>query len=478
MNKTYFVALFWLMTATLFPQERITGSWEGSLRIRDSSLRLAFHIEENDTSYTSRMDSPDQGAFGLPTTRTTFRDHKLEIVASGLGLFYRGTLEKDTIHGFLNQGGISFPLSLRRAEKPGIYRPQTPVEPLPYHSEEVAIPSGDEKITLAGTLTLPDRAGRFPAVLLIAGSGPNDRDETLYGHKPFFVISDHLTRHGFATLRYDKRGVGKSTGDFRSATMQDFEEDAKAAVAYLQQRKEIDPARIGLSGHSEGGLVAAMVASGNSDIRFTVLMAAPGTPGVEVVMDQNEISMLHQGVEPETLAQLQQINRETFEMLLDWNGSEAHKTALRDQLTRFWDHLPLLIRLKANKDAFLRSQFNAMTLPGYISFLHSDPSRYLEKVTCPVLAINGEQDTQVLAGKNLSAIATALYKGGNRKVETRIYPGLNHLFQEGTTGLTDEYARSEQTLAPAVLNDLMEWMESAAGLAVTHDNNQKQTIDE
>lgn len=458
MNKPAFITLLLLISSGIFAQEPIVGSWEGTLHIQNKALRIRFHIEASDSLYHSRMDSPDQGAFDLPTTRTSFRDNKLEIIASGLGLFYRGTLLQDTIEGTLNQGGMPLPLNLNRFVKTAPDRPQTPQEPFPYAAEELLIPAGDGDRVLGATLTLPAGKGPFPAVMLIAGSGPNDRDETVFGHKPFLVIADHLTRQGFAVLRYDKRGVGVSTGNFNTATIEDFANDARAVVNYLKQQEEIDPDRIGLLGHSEGGLVSAMLAAGNRDIAFTVLMAAPGTTGMEIVLDQNQISLTHQGVEPETIEELQKLNRETFGMLLEWKGTEEDRTALRDQLSRFWNKFPLLVRMKIEKEAFLRSQFNAMTMPGYLSFLRVDPSLYLKKVTCPLLALNGDKDTQVPAVKNIRAITSALEIAGNKNVETRIYPGLNHLFQESITGLSDEYAKLEQTLAPVMLNELGEWL--------------------
>lgn len=467
MNKPAFITLLLLISSGIFAQEPIVGSWEGTLHIQNKALRIRFHIEASDSLYHSRMDSPDQGAFDLPTTRTSFRDNKLEIIASGLGLFYRGTLLQDTIEGTLNQGGMPLPLNLYRFVKTAPDRPQTPQEPFPYAAEELLIPAGDGDRVLGATLTLPAGKGPFPAVMLIAGSGPNDRDETVFDHKPFLVIADHLTRQGFAVLRYDKRGVGKSTGNFSTATIEDFANDARAVVNYLKQQEEIDPDRIGLLGHSEGGLVSAMLAAGNRDIAFAVLMAAPGTTGMEIVLDQNQISLTHQGVEPETIEELQKLNRETFGMLLEWKGTEEDRTALRDQLSRFWNKLPLLVRMKVEKEAFLRSQFNAMTMPGYLSFLRADPSLYLKEVTCPLLALNGEKDTQVPAVKNIRAITSALEIAGNKNVETRIYPGLNHLFQECITGLTDEYAKSEQTLAPVMLNEVGEWLKEVTTVSIT-----------
>lgn len=462
MNKAVFYIFLFLLTGNLYSQE-IIGSWTGSLKIQETSLRLVFNVSMKDSVLISTFDSPDQGAFGLPTTRTTYSesDKKLEIIASGLGIFYRGILENDSIVGTFNQGGIPFPLTLRKTIKEVVHKPQTPIEPLPYISEEVTIPDKSQnKVSLSGTLTLPDSTGIFPAIILIAGSGPNDRDETIFGHKPFYLLSDYLTRNGFAVLRYDKRGVGKSTGDYSKATISDFVTDASNALEYLKSRKEIDSSKIGMLGHSEGGIIAPMVASKSSDVKFMVLLAAPGTKGIEIVLDQNENSLKHQGIEPETINRLQLTNREIFESLLVWSGSENDRTALRDRLSYLWEQLPILIKLKLEKEPYLRAQFNAMITPGYRSFLATDPKDYLSLVSCPVLAINGENDVQVPALKNLEAIKHHIQKGGNYKVETKSYPLLNHLFQESITGQPDEYAKIDQTISPQVLSDITNWIKS------------------
>ena len=462
MNKAVFYIFLFLLTGNLYSQE-IIGSWTGSLKIQETSLRLVFNVSMKDSVLISTFDSPDQGAFGLPTTRTTYSesDKKLEIIASGLGIFYRGILENDSIVGTFNQGGIPFPLTLRKTIKEVVHKPQTPIEPLPYISEEVTIPDNSQnKVSLSGTLTLPDSTGIFPAIILIAGSGPNDRDETIFGHKPFYLLSDYLTRNGFAVLRYDKRGVGKSTGDYSKATISDFVTDASNALEYLKSRKEIDSSKIGMLGHSEGGIIAPMVASKSSDVKFMVLLAAPGTKGIEIVLDQNENSLKHQGIEPETINRLQLTNREIFESLLVWTGSENDRTALRDRLSYLWEQLPILIKLKLEKEPYLRAQFNAMITPGYRSFLSTDPKDYLSLVSCPVLAINGENDVQVPALKNLEAIKHHIQKGGNYKVETKSYPLLNHLFQESITGQPDEYGKIDQTISPQVLSDITNWVKN------------------
>lgn len=453
----FLLFLLFLINLSVFSQE-ITGSWSGTLDVMGNKLPLVFHISRTDTAYVTKMDSPAQNALGLPTTKTSFADNKLEIVATGLGIFYQGKLQGDSISGTFNQGGMPFPLVLKQSDKPFFNRPQEPKPPFPYKTEEITFSNKKDKIDLAGTLTIPDSAGTFPAVVLIAGSGPLDRDETIFGHKPFGVIADHLTRNGFIVLRYDKRGLFQSQGDFARATIQDFAADAEAAVTYLKTRKEVDKSAIGLIGHSEGGMIAPMIASKNRDVKFIVLMAAPGVSGTEIVLDQNRLSLESMNIEPENMERTLTMLGEIFESLTKWENSAAEQTVLRDRLSQVWEQLPLLVKLKLNKDSYVRSQFNQMVQPGYRSFLKIDPAEFLQKINCPVFAINGEKDTQVSANRNLDVIKLALDKGRNFRYETKKYPTLNHLFQESETGNPDEYGKIEQTISPEVLEDMAEWL--------------------
>ena len=467
--RKFFTLTIAIFFANILFAQNIIGSWSGVLSVSNTKLQVVFNITQQDSSYTSTMDSPDQGAFGLPTTRTTFADNKLEIVATGLGIYYQGILAGDSIVGSFNQGGISFPLILKKAEKVQFNRPQTPVEPYPYTNEEVIITLKKDNITLSGTLSKPYGDRHHPAIILISGSGPNDRDETIFGHKPFLVLSDFLTRNGFAVIRYDKRGVGKSTGEYNKATIRDFANDAAAVVDFAKSRKDIDPANIHVIGHSEGGLIAAMLASQNPNIRSVVSMAGPGVKGLEIVQDQNRVSMQAQKIEPETIDKLLELNREILQGIMEWHGTENERTTLRNQLGVLWVQLPILVKMKVKKDVFVRNNYNALVMPGYRSFLSIDPAEYWEKTKCPVFAINGEMDTQVLAEKNLSAIRNALTNGNNKNFETKSYPKLNHLFQECTTGYVDEYAKIEQTISPEVLEDILAWLQKQQGESSSRD---------
>lgn len=458
MKRFIFISLLLIACQTSFTQD-ISGKWFGTLNIMNNKLRVGFTIEKKDTIYTSKMDSPDQNAFDLPTNKTIFINPKLEIVASGLGVNYEGVLEGDSINGTFKQGEMSFPLILKRNEKPMFNRPQEPQPPFPYKSEEVTFENKKDNITLAGTLTMPYSNGTFPAVILIAGSGPNDRDENILGHKPFLVIADYLTKNGFAVLRYDKRGVGNSKGDFKLATIDDFTADAKSAMDFLKNNSQIDKKQIGVIGHSEGGIVASMLAANNKkDIAFMVLMASPGISGIDIIMKQNEISMQQLGMEVENIERIQKMNREIFENMLDWENTEINRNDLRDRLGQLWEQLPILIKLQQKKDVFVRNQFNAIVLPGYRSFLKSQPEKFIKKISTPVLAVNGEKDMQVDSQENLSAIKNALEKGRNFKYEIKSYPDLNHLFQECETGQVDEYGKIEQTISSQVLEDIINWL--------------------
>jgi len=280
-----YVLVSFLSVYTIVGQE-ITGEWNGVLNIQGTQLRVVFNIKKTDSGYISTMDSPDQGAKDIPVATTTFEDPILKIKATAIGATYNGKLADGIITGTFVQRGMSLPLILSRdkVEKQVLKRPQEPKAPFPYYSEEVVFKNDKADITLAGTLTLPKKEGKFPVVILITGSGPQDRNEELMGHKPFLVIADYFTKKGIAVLRYDDRGFGKSTGNFKTATSNDFALDVESAVAYLKTRKEIDKNKIGLIGHSEGGIIAPMVAAKSKDVDFIVLLAGTGIPGDELLL--------------------------------------------------------------------------------------------------------------------------------------------------------------------------------------------------
>jgi len=350
-------------------------------------------------------------------------------------------------------------LSKEKIEKEKIVRSQEPTGPFPYYSEDVKFENNVDKISLAGTLTLPKKEGVFPVVILISGSGPQDRNEELMGHKPFLVLADHLTRKGIAVLRFDDRGTAESTGNFKTATSVDFARDVESAVKYLQTRKEINKKQIGLIGHSEGGIIAPMVAAASKDIHFIVLLAGTGIRGDQLLLLQQELIGKASGISDADLQKTKAINKGVFDIILKSNNDQSLKNELTTYLGRSMKDIPESVKPAGmNENDYVKLQVNQLTIPWMNYFIKYDPAPTLEKVRCPVLAINGEKDLQVPAKINLEAIGYALKKGGNKKVTTKILPGLNHLFQECTTGSPSEYAKIEQTFSPVALDEITNWI--------------------
>ena len=429
----------------------IDGAWMGSLDTGAMKLRVVFHIVNTADGLTATMDSPDQGMKGLLTSSVTRNGVSLKIEAAKIGGAFEGTIAADlsSIDGTWSQGGGKLPLVLKKLKDESeleLKRPQNPVKPYPYREEEVTYDNKAQDVTLAATLTIPQGKGPFPAVLLITGSGAQDRDESLLGHKPFLVLSDYLTRHGIAVLRADDRGTDKSTGDFAKATTADFATDTEAGVAYLKTRAEVDPHKIGLIGHSEGAVIAPMVAARNKDVAFIVMMAGTGVPGDQVLPAQSEAIEVAMGKDPAEAAK----NAAKEKEMLTLVETEKDKTVLEKELRE---------KLKGEvPDLQIGMQIKQITSPWMLYFLTYDPAIALRKVTCPVLAINGSLDKQVLPSQNLPAILKALEEAGNKHAEVDELPGLNHLFQTAKTGSPTEYAQIEETMSPVALEKMSNWI--------------------
>jgi uncharacterized protein len=345
------------------------------------------------------------------------------------------------------------------SDNPSIKRPQEPLKPYPYYSEEVTFQNTQENITLAGTLTLPSKEGSYPAVILISGSGAQNRDEEISGHKPFLIIADYLTTNGVAVLRYDDRGVGKSTGDFKAATTVDFATDVASAVTYLKTRKEINKAKIGLIGHSEGGIVAPMVASSSEDVSFIVLLAAPGIAIRELMMMQYELIPRAFGAQESSVKKSLAFGERAFQMISTSDDRQTLKADLAMLIEENYDDIPFYLRPpKMTKEQVVTMQSDMMSSPWCQNLLVYDPAATLEKVTCPVLALNGEKDIQVPPKENLTGIRDALKQGGNTKMTIRELANLNHLFQECETGSPSEYGIIEQTFSPVALKEMSDWI--------------------
>jgi uncharacterized protein len=342
---------------------------------------------------------------------------------------------------------------------PTIQRPQEPKKPYPYYTEEVTFENTQANVTLAGTLTLPSKEGNFPSIILISGSGAQNRDEEIARHKPFLIIADHLTRNGIAVLRYDDRGVAKSTGDFRAATTVDFAADAASAVAYLKTRAETNKDKIGLIGHSEGAIVAPMVASNSKDVHFIVLLAGPGIEVRKLLMMQQELIPRSLGASESDVQKSIAISEKAFQMIATSVDRETLKADLANLIEENYDDIPAILHpTKLTKEQVIAIQSDMLSSPWYQDLLNYNPASTLEKVTCPVLALNGEKDIQVTPKENLAAIREALMKGGNKNVVVKELPNLNHLFQECETGSLTEYETIEQTFSPVALKEMSEWI--------------------
>jgi fermentation-respiration switch protein FrsA (DUF1100 family) len=429
----------------------IDGAWMGTLEVGGGiKLRVVFHIVNTENGLTATLDSPDQGVKGLPTTKVTRAGATLKIEVETISGTFYGQIDADSssIVGTFTQGGV-LPLVLHRLKDESeveLRRPQNPTKPYPYHDEDLTYENKVQNVTLAATLTIPQGKGPFPAVVLITGSGPQDRDESLLGHKPFLVLSDYLTRHGIAVLRADDRGTAKSTGNFATATTADFATDTEAGIAYLKTRPEVDPHKIGLIGHSEGGIIAPMIAARNPDVAFIVMMAGSGVPGDEILVAQVQAIAESSGKTHDEAVKAAAKQREILTLIKNEKDPAKLEKELKEKLA------------DEGMEAQLGIEIKALTSPWFRYFMSYDPATALRKVTCPVLVLNGEKDRQVPPEQNLPAIRKALEQAGNKRFEIDELPSLNHLFQTAKTGSPAEYAQIEETMSPVALEKMASWI--------------------
>lgn len=459
-----------LLSAAAFSQS-VTGDWYGLLTVPTGQLPLIMHITKTDAGFAATLDSPDQKALGIPMDKVTFADNKLAVSFAAGGLNYSGTFMPDSskINGTFQQGTGSFPLVLTRekqaakpVEKPeDKIRPQDPKD-FPYLQEDVVFTNPKAGDQLSGTITMPADRKATKIVVLITGSGPQNRNEEFpqFNHRPFLVLSDWLTRNGIAVLRYDDRGTAKSTGDFKTATSADFADDAEAAVNYIKSRSDLKKLSIGLIGHSEGGMIAPIVAGRNENVKFMVLLAGPGIPIAKLMVQQTEDVTRAGGGADSVIKGAVTGNEMIYSVITDNKelSTAALKvkldSALYDQFRTFrkgaLGNLPI--------DQVVASTSATVLKPWYRYFLAFNPADFLVKVKCPTLAINGTLDTQVKCEPNLQAIRAALTKAGNKNVEIVPLPGLNHMFQKAVTGSVPEYGQLTETVNPAALEKVSSWI--------------------
>lgn len=447
--------LVWLPLILGAQTPEILGSWKGRLNLGTAQLTMVYHIKQNDAGELSATaDSPDQGAFGMPVDNVTYVDGNLTIQMTSLGAVFQGKMNaSDVISGVFTQRGTNFDMELRRSGE--VQRPQTPKKPLPYKEKNISFKNEEAGIKLAGTLSIPEGKGPFPVAVLISGSGPQDRNESLFGHKPFFVLSDHLTRNGIAVFRYDDRGTAASKGDFETATSLDFAKDAMAAMDMLKEHKKIDNKKIFLIGHSEGGMIAPIIASEREDVAGIVLMAGPGVSGRETMLSQKKAMEMSMGYTEEQL-------KGSLDMVDGWYQIIVSESNLIQRYSKLDEQLKTVPGFSGSEEADenRRQQLDFLSADWTHYFIKFDPAVVLEKTTCPVLALNGDKDIQVIASIQLPAIKAALERGGNKDITIKNYPELNHLFQHAKTGLPMEYGQIDETIAPEVLDQIAEWVKA------------------
>jgi hypothetical protein len=438
-------------------ESALEGDWAGHIDAGAFKLRIMLHVHTGDGHTVATMDSPDQNALGLPVTLSVEAGH-VRFAAAGAHGAFDGELAADgaTLSG--TWSGAATVLNRLAAGQTAAapLRPQTPVKPYPYREETVAYPGGAPDVRLAATLTLPTGKGPFPAVVLIAGSGPQARDEQVFGHALFLVLADHLTRQGIAVLRFDKRGIGQSTGDYASATSTDFAADVDAGVGWLRSQPEIDTGHIGLIGHSEGGIIAPMVAARDPGVAFIVMMAGPGVPGDQIIMAQARAIAAASGAPAATIDAGQAVQRRFLDAVMNAKDQTSAETAGR-----------AVLKDAGMPDAAIDGQIKVAASPWYRFFLSYDPAPALRRLRIPVLALIGSKDLQVPADQNLPALRAAL--AAEPRAEVVELEGLNHLFQEAGTGAPSEYGTIEQTMSPDAMDRIARWILVQGTRAKTSD---------
>ena len=446
----------------------ISGDWEGTLSL-GKDLRIVFHFNNTgDGTISATMDSPDQNVTGLPCSEVKLLQDSIIVTLKIANAHFAGKFLNDsTISGAWFQGPGNYPLVLKRGiteiaiAKPG--RPQTPVPPFDYNSEDVIYKNADGSIQYGATFTYPKKGAPFTVALLITGSGQQDRDETIFDHKPFAVIADYLTKNGIAVLRVDDRGIGKKTGQIVHATTMDFANDVLAGIQYLLQRKEVDKNKIGLIGHSEGGLIAPIVYTKWPQLAFIISLAGTGVSGAEILLRQ-QTDPTKGIVSDSAFNSFFTLTKNTLE-LIQQNKDKPDSIILEKIKTLYagWkESTPASLQAEvhantASPDDYAK-QVSTELKPWLKYFITTDPADYWSKVKCPVLALDGDKDIQVYAAQNIPAIQSALNKAGNKNVTTKIIPGLNHLFQHCTKCTVAEYAELTETISPEVLEIISKWL--------------------
>ena len=430
-----------LLFVVLQSQAQVEGYWKGQIDLGAQKIEMGFDIKVTEKGFATTLDVPAQGAFDVPVDKTEFHQGKLDLRMDAMNATYSGELKGLAIEGSFTQHGVPFLLHLERAVKEAKQaRPQDPKPPFNYKAEEVTFVNPKEGNTLAGTLTLPEGEGPFPAVVLVSGSGQQNRDEELMNHRPFWVVADYLSRRGIAVLRYDDRGMGGSTGEVMEATSLDFSYDAEAAFDFLRNRKEINASQVGILGHSEGGIINFMVAARRPEVAFLVSLAGPSVNGIEVLKEQQKAILRASGMTEEAVQFNSNTNAQLFD-IIEASSSREEADSLLRQLLKGWGY----------NEELTEQTVGQMASPWMYYFLKYDPTEAIVKTKCPALLLNGSKDLQVIATQNLPAYEKIIADYGKTNLTLRELPDLNHLFQHCETGSPNEYFEIEETISTEVL---------------------------
>lgn len=464
--KKLLVAVGLLVSITASTQN-IEGNWKGSINAMGKSLTIVFHfVKQADGSYKASFDSPDQNAYNLQGGTAVVKADSLLIDMPLIKGGYNGKIEKDSIYGIWKQGPGALPLVIGRSTETHAApakRPQTPGPLYPYISQDITYTDATKTITYGATFTYPTNGKNLPVVILISGSGQQGRDCSIMGHKWFLVLADHLTKNGFAVLRVDDRGVGQTTGDVLHATSADFAKDVEQGINYLKTRKEIDTKKIGLIGHSEGGMIAPMIAARNKDVAYIVMLAGPGIGGAKINEEQNVAGLRKPGVPDSVIQSFRLLHGELQKAAINAKTDSAFEKMVRTAFAHTKNKMQKggdEIVKDPDEDAIQTAikQYNQLRLPWFKFFMSYQPAVDIAKLQIPVLALNGSKDTQVEAGMNMPVIKKALQNNKSPFTKTQVLTGLNHLFQQCITGDLGEYGTIEETINPAALQTISDWL--------------------
>jgi uncharacterized protein len=453
--------LVFVFSHSVLAQE-LNGSWEGTLEVMGQKLPLQFHFTPDGDDWKGTMDSPAQSARGIVINKVLFNGMLLSLEIKMAGITYEGVWIGDGFKGTFKQGGMELPLDLNRMdgsrETARPVRPQTPQPPFDYEIIETNFRNLDAGgIRIYGTLTKPSGNGKFPAVILVTGSGPQNRNSEIFDHQSFWVIADYFTRRGIAVLRYDERGVGESEGDFGSATSVDFKNDAQQAVAHLRKFPWIDQTRVGVVGHSEGGLISWMMAAEGEGINYILALAGPVVPIPELMAKQTADVSRSSGNPQDLIERQVAINSKLYQVIAESNSLEDAKAQIDQLSDKLLAEYGIEGELLHQQSKALKDAFGNSLNPWFYNFIKTDPEKYISRIKIPVFAAFGEKDVQVNAAQNANRLQELL-ESQRGQLELKIYPNLNHLFQNALTGAVSEYVTLEETFSEEVLDDMVRFI--------------------